>query len=54
MCLISAVPGLGFRTTTSQASDDTLTVTFSGDDHRSVITATINPSAKASVHESSF
>ncbi|MFF7081110.1 hypothetical protein [Streptomyces lavendulae] len=54
VCLISAVPGLGFRTTTSQDSDDTLTVTFSGDDHRSVITATITPSAKASVRETSF
>ncbi|MDK9497216.1 hypothetical protein QEZ40_001871 [Streptomyces katrae] len=54
VCLISAVPGLGFRTTTSQASDDTLTVTFSSDGHRSEITATITPSAKASVRESSF
>ncbi|MEU8777025.1 hypothetical protein [Streptomyces sp. NPDC048606] len=54
MCLISAVPGLGFKATTSQTSDDTLTVTFSGDDHRSVVTATITPSAKASVRETSF
>ncbi|MEU8464026.1 hypothetical protein [Streptomyces sp. NPDC029003] len=54
VCLISAVPGLGFRTTTSQTSDDTLTVTFSGDGHRSEITATITPSAKASVRETSF
>ncbi|MFJ9342038.1 hypothetical protein ACIRP0_22460 [Streptomyces sp. NPDC101733] len=54
VCLISAVPGLGFRTTTSQTSDDTLTVTFSGDGHRSVITATITPSAKANIRESSF
>ncbi|MFJ4863535.1 MULTISPECIES: hypothetical protein [unclassified Streptomyces] len=54
VCLISAVPGRGFKTTTSQTDDDTLTVTFSGADHRSVITATIVPMAKASVRESSF
>ncbi|UQX04509.1 hypothetical protein [Streptomyces sp. RerS4] len=54
VCLISAIPGLGFKATTSQSADDTLTVTFSGDDHRSVITATITPVAKASVRESSF
>ncbi|MGW2276191.1 hypothetical protein [Streptomyces yangpuensis] len=54
MCLISAVPGRGFKTTTSQTSDSTLTVTFTSADHRSVITATIDPSAKASVRESSF
>ncbi|WP_185922014.1 hypothetical protein, partial [Streptomyces sp. WAC06614] len=54
VCLISAIPGRGFRTTTAQTSDDTLTVTFTSDDHRSVITATIDPSAKATVRESSF
>ncbi|MGW7319030.1 hypothetical protein [Streptomyces sp. NPDC054854] len=54
VCLISAVPGRGFKATTSQTSDDTLTVTFSGGDHRSVITATIEPVAKASVRETSF
>ncbi|MFE0582279.1 hypothetical protein [Streptomyces sp. NPDC058874] len=54
VCLISAVPGRGFRTTTSQTSDSTLTVTFTSSDHKSVVTATIDPSAKASVRESSF
>ncbi|MCM1966467.1 hypothetical protein [Streptomyces sp. G1] len=54
VCLISAVPGRGYKATTSQTADDTLTVTFTGSDHRSVITATITPSAKASVRETSF
>ncbi|MFE6839604.1 hypothetical protein ACFVFI_32855 [Streptomyces sp. NPDC057705] len=54
VCLISAIPSRGFKATTAQTSDDTLTVTFSGTDHRSVVTATIVPSAKASVRESSF
>ncbi|WP_328296433.1 hypothetical protein OG389_00530 [Streptomyces sp. NBC_00435] len=54
MCLISAVPSPGFKTTTSQTADDTLTVTFTSGDHRSVITATIVPEAKDSVHETSF
>ncbi|CAM5469393.1 hypothetical protein [Streptomyces avidinii] len=54
VCLISAVPSRGFKATTSQTDDDTLTVTFSGANHRSVITATIDPVAKASVRESSF
>ncbi|MDD9375532.1 hypothetical protein M8Z33_02360 [Streptomyces sp. ZAF1911] len=54
VCLISAVPGRGYKATTSQTADDTLTVTFTGADHRSVITATITPSAKASVRETSF
>lgn len=54
VCLISAVPSPGFKTTTSQTADDTLTVTFTSGDHRSVITATVVPGAKASVRESSF
>ncbi|MFD9408152.1 hypothetical protein ACFWBN_14195 [Streptomyces sp. NPDC059989] len=54
VCLISAIPGLGFKATTSQTSADTLTVTFTSADHRSVITATVDPGAKASVRESSF
>ncbi|MFE2876144.1 hypothetical protein ACFXG6_05765 [Streptomyces roseus] len=54
VCLISAVPDRGFKTTTSQTADDTLTVTFTSADHRSVVTATIEPSAKASVRESSL
>ncbi|MEU9305253.1 hypothetical protein [Streptomyces sp. NPDC048269] len=54
VCLISAVPSRGFKATTSQTADDTLTVTFTSADHRSVITATIEPMAKASVRETSF
>ncbi|WP_405760949.1 hypothetical protein [Streptomyces sp. NBC_00045] len=54
VCLISAVPDRGFKTSTSQTSDDTITVTFNSADHRSVVTATIEPTAKATVHESSF
>ncbi|MGW6691368.1 hypothetical protein [Streptomyces sp. NPDC054961] len=54
VCLISAVPSTGFKATTSQTADDTLTVTFTSDDHRSEITATVVPGAKASVRETSF
>ncbi|WP_329389339.1 hypothetical protein OG625_35925 [Streptomyces sp. NBC_01351] len=54
VCLISAIPSRGFKATTSQTADDTLTVTFTSADHRSVITATIEPTAKATVRESSF
>lgn len=54
VCLISAIPGRGFKATTSQTADETLTVTFTSADHRSVITATIDPVAKASVRETSF
>ncbi|MGW7194314.1 hypothetical protein [Streptomyces sp. NPDC054838] len=54
VCLISAIPSRGFRATTSQTADDTLTVTFTNDGHRSVITATVEPAAKASVRETSF
>ncbi|MFD9303354.1 hypothetical protein ACFWCB_11975 [Streptomyces sp. NPDC060048] len=54
VCLISAVPSRGYKASTSQTADDTLTVTFTTADHRSVITATITPAAKASVRETSF
>ncbi|MFJ3202619.1 hypothetical protein [Streptomyces sp. NPDC086989] len=54
VCLISAVPDHGFKTSTSQTSDDTLSVTFTSADHWSLVTATIEPSAKATVRESSF
>ncbi|MFE6846798.1 hypothetical protein [Streptomyces sp. NPDC057686] len=54
VCLISAIPALGFKATTAQTADDTLTVTFTSADHKSVITATVDPGAKASVRESSF
>ncbi|MFJ7157035.1 hypothetical protein ACIQUQ_19075 [Streptomyces sp. NPDC101118] len=54
VCLISAVPARGFKAATSQTADDTLTVTFTGSDHESVVTATVDPRARASVRESSF
>lgn len=54
VCLISAIPSRGFKATTSQTEDDTLTVTFTSADHRSVITATVDPVAKASVRETSY
>ncbi|MFZ3468274.1 hypothetical protein ACODT3_35905 [Streptomyces sp. 4.24] len=54
VCLISAVPGQGYKTGTAQTADDTLTVTFTSADHRSVVTATVTPSAKASVRETSL
>lgn len=54
VCLISAVPSPGFKATTSQTEADTLTVTFTSDDHRSVITATTDPSARAGIRESSL
>ncbi|MFF5445621.1 hypothetical protein [Streptomyces sp. NPDC012888] len=54
MCLISAVPARGFKATTSQTAVHTLTVTFTGSSHRSVVTATTEPQARASVRESSF
>ncbi|MGR4878131.1 hypothetical protein ACIPUC_01670 [Streptomyces sp. LARHCF249] len=51
MCFVSAVPAPGFRTTTEQTASDTLVVVFTSADHRSQITATVVPSAKASVRE---
>lgn len=54
VCLISAIPNRGFSATTAQTADDTLTVTFTSDGHRSVITATVDPAAKASVRETSL
>ncbi|UYQ65315.1 hypothetical protein [Streptomyces peucetius] len=54
VCLISAVPGQGFTVSTSQTAPETLTVTFSAARHRSEITATTEPSDRASVRETSF
>ncbi|MER6387264.1 hypothetical protein ACFXEL_17275 [Streptomyces sp. NPDC059382] len=54
VCLISAVPAPGFKVATAQTADDTLTVSFSGSGHRSQITATVVPSARATVRETSF
>jgi hypothetical protein len=54
VCLISAVPSQGFTVSTSQTSPETLTATFSAARHRSEITATTEPSDRASVRETSF
>ncbi|ALC19834.1 hypothetical protein ACH46N_01120 [Streptomyces pristinaespiralis] len=54
VCLISAVPNEGFTVSTSQTAPETLTATFSADRHRSEITATTEPSDRASVRETSF
>ncbi|MEY9968039.1 hypothetical protein ABIA33_006119 [Streptacidiphilus sp. MAP12-16] len=54
VCLVSAVPALGFTTSTTQSAPDTLTVTFSSSNHRSQLTATIHPQAQASTRETSW
>ncbi|MGG8406295.1 hypothetical protein ACM614_06540 [Streptomyces sp. 12297] len=51
VCFVSAVPAPGFRTGTQQTDPDTLVVVFTSDDHRSQITATVVPTARASVRE---
>ncbi|MEV8531555.1 hypothetical protein [Streptomyces sp. NPDC051211] len=53
VCLISAVPHQGYSVKTRQVSAQTLVVTFTGASHRSEITATITPTARASVRETS-
>ncbi|QNP66145.1 hypothetical protein [Streptomyces genisteinicus] len=54
VCLISAVPSQGFTASTRQSAPQTLTVTFAADRHRSEITASTEPSDRASVRETSF
>ncbi|MEU1278562.1 hypothetical protein [Streptomyces sp. NPDC005805] len=54
VCLISAVPNQGFTASTTQGEQRTLTVTFAADRHRSEITASTEPSDRASVRETSF
>ncbi|MFI2372119.1 hypothetical protein [Streptomyces sp. NPDC018833] len=54
VCLISAVPYEGFTTSTTQSAPETLTVTFAASRHRSEITATTEPSDRASVRETSY
>ncbi|MEV5970381.1 hypothetical protein [Streptomyces sp. NPDC051921] len=51
VCFVSAVPDPGFRTSTRQTDPGTLVVVFTSDDHRSEITATVVPTAQASVRE---
>ena len=47
VCLVSAVPAPGFTTSTSQTSLPRLVVTFTGPDHESQITATVDCSRDA-------
>jgi hypothetical protein len=54
VCLVSAVPALGFTTSTSQSSPGTLTVTFSGAHHRSELTASLQPQAQEVTREVSW
>jgi hypothetical protein len=54
VCLVSAVPALGFTTSTSQSAPDTLLVVFTGARHRSELTATVTPQAQESTKEISW
>ncbi|MEY9838076.1 hypothetical protein [Streptacidiphilus sp. EB103A] len=54
VCLVSAVPALGFTTSTTQSSPGTLTVTFSGAHHRSELTASLQPQAQEVTREVSW
>ncbi|WP_236655379.1 hypothetical protein [Streptacidiphilus carbonis] len=54
VCLVSAVPGLGFTTSTTQSAPDTLTVTFTGAHHRSELTASLQPQAQEVTREVSW
>ncbi|MFF6958190.1 hypothetical protein [Streptomyces sp. NPDC008317] len=54
VCLVSAVPAIGFTTNTRQSAPDTLTITFTGARHRSELTATLRPQAKEVTSEVSW
>ncbi|MHA6757738.1 hypothetical protein [Streptacidiphilus sp. PAMC 29251] len=54
ICLVSAVPALGFTTSTAQSAADILTVTFTGAHHRSELTATLHPQAQEATREVSW
>lgn len=54
VCLVSAVPAIGFTTSTRQSAPDTLTITFTGSRHRSELTATLHPQAKEVTSEVSW
>ncbi|MEU1623008.1 hypothetical protein ABZ479_37650 [Streptomyces sp. NPDC005722] len=54
VCLVSAVPASGFTVSTRRAGAQQLTVTFSGDRHRSEIVATTTPQSKATIREVSW
>ncbi|MDX2814012.1 hypothetical protein ABZ312_06795 [Streptomyces sp. NPDC006207] len=54
VCLVSAVPASGFTVSTRRDGAQQLTVTFSGDRHRSEIVATTTPQSKATIREVSW
>ncbi|WP_329189255.1 hypothetical protein [Actinacidiphila glaucinigra] len=54
VCLVSAVPASGFTVSTRRDGAQQLTVTFSGDRHRSEIVATATPQSKATIREVSW
>ncbi len=54
VCLVSAVPALGFTTSTAQSAPDTLTVTFTGAHHRSELTTSLHPQAQEVTREVSW
>ncbi|MFC1413926.1 hypothetical protein ACEZCY_33255 [Streptacidiphilus sp. N1-12] len=54
VCLVSAVPALGFTTSTAQSSAGVLTVTFTGAHHRSELTASLQPQAQEVTKEVSW
>lgn len=54
VCLVSAVPALGFTTSTAQSAPDTLKVTFTSANHRSELTASLQPQAQEVTREVSW
>ncbi|WP_233288939.1 hypothetical protein [Kitasatospora sp. MBT63] len=54
VCLVSALPAPGFTTDVTQSEPGTLVVTFTSRDHRSRITATLQPQPQASVRETAL
>ncbi|GAA1069858.1 hypothetical protein GCM10009665_77600 [Kitasatospora nipponensis] len=54
VCLVFALPAPGYTTQTAQSDPGTLVVTFTGPSHRSQITATLQPQAHITTHETSW
>ena len=54
VCLLSAVPAPGFTVSTAQSGTRTMIVTFSGSNHKSQITASIDPDANTMTRETSW
>lgn len=54
VCLVSAVPGLGFTTSTGKSGSDTLTIVFTGAHHRSELTASLRPQPQEVTREVSW